>query len=205
MFLDVPLRCRCGRLRGVARAVAPSTGLRFVCYCEDCRAFAHVLKRPDVLDAAGGTDIVHMAAGRVTLATGVDMVRCLTFSGRVLRWYAACCGSPIANTATSARFPVVALIHSFMDHAAAGHSRVDVLGPPLCRIYERSATGPLPADAPPRPSLAVFARRASMILSWWARGLGRPSPFFDAGTNAPLSAPRIVAPSEIAAEQLRQA
>jgi hypothetical protein len=39
-----------------------------------------------------------------------------------------------------------------------------MLGPPLCRIYERSAIGPLPPTAPARLSLGVFARRALKIL-----------------------------------------
>jgi hypothetical protein len=196
---DLALRCRCGHVRGMAREISPSAGFRFVCYCTDCQAFARFLARPDALDPAGGTDIFQMAAGRVTLTAGTDALRCITLSGKVLRWYADCCRTPIANTAASPRFPLVALIHSFMGDEADGGSRVDLLGPPLCRLYERSATGPLPSNAPPRPSLATFARRAGKILGWWMRGLGRPHPFFDARTNAPLSAPRVTTPSERAA------
>ncbi len=149
------------------------------------------MQPPDVLDAAGGTDIFQMPAARAKLAAGTDAVRCLTFSGKVLRWYAECCRTPIANTAASPRFPVVALIHSFIDHEAVGQSRDAVLGLPLCRLYQRSAVGPLPPNAPPPPSLRTFARRTSKILGWWVRGLGRPNPFFDDRTNAPLSAPRM--------------
>jgi len=79
------------------------------------------------------------------------------------------------------------------------YSRETVLGPPLCRIYQRSATGPLLPDAPPPASFGLFARRAAKILSWWMRGLGRPNPFFDAATGAPISVPRLVAPGERAA------
>lgn len=197
--IDLPLRCRCGRVRGLARDVAPSTGFRFVCYCRDCQAFARFLARPDVLDAAGGTDLFQMAAGRVTLAAGADAVRCLRFSSKVLRWYAACCRTALANTAAGPRFPVVAVIHSFMDHAADGRSRDAVLGPPVCRIYERSATAPLPPDAPAPPAFRLFALRASRLLGWWWRGHGRPNPFFDARTQAPLAAPRLLAPAERAA------
>src|SRR6202011_2265415 len=66
MPLDLPLRCRRGRVRGVASDVSPSTGFRFVCYCKDCQAFARFLKRADVLDPAGGTDIFQMPPGRVS-------------------------------------------------------------------------------------------------------------------------------------------
>ncbi len=199
MSFDLSLRCKCGRVRGVAREVAPSAGLRFVCYCGDCQAFARFLQRPDVLDGAGGTGIFQMPTGRVKLVAGSEAVRCLGFSGKVLRWYTECCLTPIGNTAATPRFPVVGLIHSFMAREADGRSRDELLGPPLCRIYARSATAPLPPDAPPPLSLRLFAPRVSMLLSWWWRGLGRPNPFFDAQTNAPLSAPRIFTPSERAA------
>jgi Family of unknown function (DUF6151) len=188
-------------VRGVAREASPSAGFRFVCYCKDCQEFARFLGRPDVLDAAGGTDIFHMAAGRVKMTAGADALRCLRLSNgtKVLRWYADCCHTPVANTAASPLFPVVALIHSFMDHNAGGHSRGEVLGPPLCRIFEHSALAPLPPNAPPPPSFSLFARRATKLLGWWARGFGRPHPFFDQHTNAPLSPPRVLTESERAA------
>jgi hypothetical protein len=195
---DVPLRCRCGHLRGVAHDVAPDSGFRFVCYCTDCQAFARFLDQPDVLDAAGGTDIFHIAAGRVKLTAGTDALRCLHFSRRVFRWYTQCCRTPIANTA-GAGFPVIGLIHSFMDHTADGRSRDDALGAPLCRIFDRSATGPLPPNAPPPHAFGLIARRGPKLLGWWLRGLGRPNPFFDAQTNAPLAAPRVFTPQERAA------
>jgi len=37
------------------------------------------------------------------------------------------------------------------------------------------------------------------MLGWWVRGLGRPNPFFDARSGAPLSVPHAVTPSERAA------
>src|SRR3984957_228070 len=148
----------------MAREVSPSTGFRFICYCKDCQAFARFLERADVLDAAGGTDIFQMPPGRVTLAAGTDAVRCLRLRDTgVFRWYADCCRTPIANTAGPG-FPVVGVIHSFMDQdfmngPAGGGSRDEVLGSPLCRIYERSAVGPLPPSAPPPPSFAAPAPR----------------------------------------------
>jgi hypothetical protein len=196
MLPDLPLRCRCGHVRGLAGDVAPSMGFRLVCYCKDCQDFARILGRQDVLDATGGTDIFQMPPGRLKITAGADALRCLRFSERVIRWYAVCCSTPIANGAATARFPLVGLIHSFMDFEAFGHSREEMLGPPLCRIHERSAIRPLPANAPPPASFGVFARRATKLLGWWVRGLGRPNPFFDERTGAPLAAPRLVTPEE---------
>jgi hypothetical protein len=123
-------------------------------------------------------------------------MRCLRFSGPVVRWYADCCQTPIGNTAAGPRFPVVGLIHSFMDHAAGGQPWDEVLGPPLCRIFARSATASLSPNAPAPPSLHIFALRVSRLIGWWLRGLGRPNPFFDPHTNAPLATPRVFTPAE---------
>jgi Family of unknown function (DUF6151) len=198
MPADLPLQCRCNHLRGVASDVSPSSGFRFVCYCTDCQAFARFLGRADVLDPAGGTDIFQMPPGRMKLTAGTDAVRCLRLSSRtgVLRWYADCCRTPIGNTATSPNFPLIAIVHSFMDHEADGRSRDVVLGPPLCRIFERSAVGPLPPQGPPPPSFGVFARRGSKMLGWRLRGLSRPTPFFDDRTKAPRAMPRVLTRSE---------
>jgi hypothetical protein len=175
-------------VRGTASSVAARSGFRFVCYCTDCQKFARFLGRDDVLDSAGGTDIFQMPIGRVKLTAGTDKIRCLQYSKKVFRWYADCCHTPIGNTA-GPRFPVIGLIHSFMDHGADGRSRDDALGAKLCRIYERSATAPLPPDAPPPLSLGFFPKRAATLLSWWWRGLARPNPFFDDRTGAPISSP----------------
>src|SRR5215510_12810025 len=97
--LDLPLRCRCGHLRGTARDISPATSFPFVCYCRDCQVFARFLGRADVLNPAGGTDIVQMPAARVRLTEGTDAMRCLRLSNKVLRWYTECCRTPIGNTA----------------------------------------------------------------------------------------------------------
>jgi hypothetical protein len=59
--MELDLRCSCGRVRGIARDVAPSTINHCSCYCDDCQAFAHFLGRADaILDAHGGTEIAQM-------------------------------------------------------------------------------------------------------------------------------------------------
>jgi hypothetical protein len=179
-------------MRGVARAVSPCAGFRFVCYCKHCQAFARFLERPDILDAGGGTDVFQLSPSQVTFTAGLDALRCVRLSRKVLRWFADCCRAPIANTATHSRFPVVALIHSTMDCAADARSRDALLGPPLCRIYEHSAVGPLPLNAAPPPSIRVFAYRATKVVGWWMRGLARPNPFFDDRTKAPRSIPQLL-------------
>jgi hypothetical protein len=196
VLFNLPLRCRCGHVHGIAREVRPSDGFRLICYCKDCQALARFLKRPDVLDETGGTDIFQTSPGRIKLSAGADAVRCLSFSGKVLRWYADCCGTPIANTAAGTRFPVLGLIHSFVSDEVDGRSRDKMFGLPLCRIHERSAIAPLQADAPPPATLRIVARRGAKVLGWWWQGLARPNPFFNDQTNAPLSVPHAITRGE---------
>jgi len=107
------------------------------------RSSPRFLDRPDVLDAAGGTDIFQMPTSCVKFLAGTDALRCLRFSDRLLRWYSECCKTPIGNTAAGGRFPVVGVIHSFMCHDADGRSRDEALGAPRCGIFQDSAVGPL--------------------------------------------------------------
>lgn len=191
--MKLTLRCQCGRIRGAANNVSPAATFRFVCYCKDCRAFVRLLGRTDVLDPAGGLDIVQMAPARVTIDTGAEELRCLSFSANVLRWYSNCCRTPIANGAASMRFPMMGLICSCVDREAVGLSLDAALGPPLCRIFERSATAAFPRNTPPPPSLRLFARRTIKLTGWWAQGLATPNPFFDVATKRPRSTPQRVA------------
>jgi hypothetical protein len=115
-------------MQGIAIGVSPRSGFRFVCYCKDCQAFARFLDRADVLDLAGGTDIFQMPPGHMRLTAGKDALGCLRLSNKVLRWYADCCRTPIANTATGPRFPIVAVIHSFMAGRALNGQRVSSHG-----------------------------------------------------------------------------
>jgi len=171
-------------VRGVATELSPSAGFRLVCYCKDCQAFAHFLQRTDVLDEAGGTDIFQMPPARVTFTAGVDVLRCLRLSEKgVFRWYV---------------FPCF-MTEDFMDDAAGSRSQDEALGPPLFRINEGSAIGPLPPMAPPPASFGVLAYCATKAVRWRLRGLGRPSPFFVDRTNAPRSVPRVLTQSERAA------
>ena len=67
----------------------------------------------EVLDAAGGTDIVQTLPKYVEFTDGIDALACmrLTENG-LLRWYAECCRTPIANTMANFKLSFVGLIHS---------------------------------------------------------------------------------------------
>ena len=77
MATDIPLRCKCGKLRGIALSVSPRNGCRVVCYCHDCQAFARFLAQPGTTDAWGGTDIFQMAPASVRITDGAEALGCM--------------------------------------------------------------------------------------------------------------------------------
>lgn len=95
-------------MRGVALNVRPSSGNRLTCMCDTCQAYAHHLGQADkILDQYGGTDVFQMTPSQLSITEGIENLRCLRLEGRgVLRWYAGCCNTPVANTGHLPRCPL---------------------------------------------------------------------------------------------------
>jgi hypothetical protein len=202
MPADLPVRCSCGALRGVARGVSGDCGNHVVCYCDDCQAFAHFLERAeDTLDTHGGTEIFQMSPARLEIAAGADRLACvrLTQNG-LLRWYAACCRTPIGNTLPKRHVPFVGVILGRADRT----SRDEVLGPVRALLHARFAKGELDrAGASERVPASLVLRLLRLGLAARLRGDHRRSPFFDPTTGAPISPPRVLSAAELAAVRAR--
>lgn len=181
------LRCRCGAVTGEVADVSPAACNHAICYCRDCRAFAHALEA-DILDAYGGTDIVQVAQSQVRLTGGREHLRCLRLSPRGLhRWYAGCCRTPIGNT--QPRLPYVGLPRVCLVDAT------DAVVGPTVGVLGRSAPGGVPPGAHARAPLRMIGHATKLMLRWWIGGKGRPSPYFtDDGT--PRAVPEVLAPPE---------
>ncbi|WGK69146.1 DUF6151 family protein [Candidatus Haliotispira prima] len=178
---EVRLKCSCGIVQGVAHDISPNSGTRLVCYCDDCQAFARFLKREDVTDAHGGTDIFQTTHSRIQITDGAEQLRCLKLRPKGLfRWYTECCKTPIANTVSSG-VPFVGMIHNFMDDDGV---RDSVLGPVRGYIQGKFAKETLPAKwRGARFPLRIVMRSLCKLLAWKVQGLHKPSPFFDASGN----------------------
>lgn len=182
-----PLQCRCGTLRGHVDPPAMTGPAR--CYCKDCRAYAHVLGRADMLDDAGGTRIVAIRPSHMHLDAGLDALDCLSFSDTgLLRWHAACCNTAIANTARDARLAYVGLVDSCLE--GAGASVEQTFGRTRIALNTASATRPV-RSTPFATALGMAGIARSMLVTR-LRGLWRVTPFFDAD-GTPVRAPRVVA------------
>jgi hypothetical protein len=187
-------QCRCGTLQG--ELDAPARGIRGVCYCHDCRTYAHLLGQPEsVLDAWGGTDLVATEARLVRFTAGATSLACVSLSPRgLLRWYARCCDTPIANTPRDRKLPYAGLVHTCLERPDAlerSFPRVQA------RVNTKGAIGTPPRDTG-RAGMLRYAGLMLRLLASRVRGGWRESPFFDA-QGAPVA--RVsVAPRETVAK-----
>ena len=132
---QVKLSCRCGAVQGTVDLEGAQGG---VCYCDDCRAFAHELERRDILDAAGGSTVIQIRPGNLQLAQGHAHIGCLRLSDRgMFRFFTTCCQTPLGNVMYKPRLPFIGLSR------AALHGEATQF-PPLMGIQGRFATAPPP-------------------------------------------------------------
>ncbi len=182
------LRCNCGKLQGTLKRTTEIN--RCVCYCADCQAFARFLKREhDILDAAGGTSIIQTIPKHVTFLEGTENLACirLTETG-LLRWYAACCNTPIGNTPPNFKFPFIGLIDNCLSTEPASFDAT--FGPVRMYVSTQSASGE------PKPkSMGFFAgtlRVIGMVLRSRFDGSYKQNPFFVPATGAPIVTPKVL-------------
>lgn len=203
MTLRIPLRCRCGTVRGYAD-VAPDTGQRVVCYCDDCQAYLHHLGRTDAFDAFGGTDIFQTWPAQLVLTEGRSQVRCVQLAKNgMFRFYAGCCRTPIANTLPTSKSPFVGIPSPIMDHDATGLTRDAALGPPSGRTFGKFARGGRPSGADEKVSGRLVAQSMRFLARGLLRGKMKPRALFDDATGRPIATPEVLGASE--RERLRDA
>jgi hypothetical protein len=160
----------------------PASVNRIVCYCDDCQAYAHWLRRAELLDAHGGSDIVQVAPASLRFEHGQEHIRALRLGPKGLyRWHASCCNTPVGNTVV----PSIPFVGILAQTLVGGPPRVtEVVGPPRGAVLGKFALGELPAEATrfnPRLLLGIAAR----LLRWRLSGQTWPHPFFDRETRSP--------------------
>ncbi|MDB5954771.1 DUF6151 family protein [Ramlibacter sp.] len=188
------IQCTCGQVRG--EIVQPRRAMRAVCYCRDCQTYAHLLRRADqVLDAAGGTDVIATPASNLAITAGREHLACVSLSPRgLLRWYAACCDTPVANTPRDWKLPYVGLVHTCLrqpDPLERSFPQVEI------RIYTKSAHGAVPADTA-LPGKLHFLRMVMRLTGMRLTGAYKSTPLFSA-SGEPVAAPRVAGTEEIEA------
>lgn len=167
--------CGCGAVA----ATVPVEGSRLVCYCESCRGFVERLGAEDRLDDAGGNHLIQVTPSQVTLIKGSEKIRWMKMSQKgPMRWYAACCNTPMANT-LSTRAVAFA---SFQTHDIAPQ---DALPEVSARVHLKGALAHVEG---PRGGVGPLMRALlGRTLKSWVSGTWRRHPFFDAAGH-PIAA-----------------
>jgi hypothetical protein len=190
--MNHPLQCRCGTVKGYVSHSARVN--RCVCYCSDCQAFAHFLGQPnEILDAQGGTDVIQTRPANVAVTQGQGALACMRLTERgLLRWYAACCNTPIGNTLANHRVSFVGLVHSCLE--GPGASLDDSFGPVRARVNTKSAKGEVRSSSIGMTS--VILRFIAMVARARIDGSYKRTPFFSADTGAPIVTPKVLSRGE---------
>ena len=168
---DLTFACTCGAVTGTLRRITPRSGGQLRCHCRDCRGAQIWLGQPD--PDPDGVCYYQTTPDRIVLATGQDRLGALKWKkGRLVRWYATCCGAPLVNTLDSAKWPFASLDAARLTDPDA---LTDTIGP--CRAY---AFRPAPDGKTTTKGMFGFilgflGRTASARLS----GRWRETPFFD--------------------------
>ncbi len=189
---NLALSCLCGNVTGALKNAGPATGDHVICHCSDCRRYAHLLDQDArILDANGGSALFAARCASLQLWTGRDSLRCVHLTDKpTLRWYAACCRTPMFNTYANGRIPYLTAIVANLD----SERREQVLGPPIGLLsidQAKSGFGTDPKLFVLRFIFGVLIRMAKDIVS----GDRRRSPLFDSRSLAPISKPQRLDPS----------
>jgi Family of unknown function (DUF6151) len=187
--MNHPLQCRCGTLKGYVSHSASVN--RCVCYCSDCQAFAHFLGRPsEILDAQGGTDVIQTRPANVTFTQGQETLACMRLTEKgLLRWYAACCNTPIGNTLSNFRVSFVGLVHSCLQGSLDAS-----FGPVRAYVNTKSVKGEVRSSS--IGMISVILRFIAMVARARIDGSYKRTPFFSADTGAPIVTPKVLSRGE---------
>ena len=165
-----------------------------MCYCRDCQAFAHFLGRPaEILDTNGGTDVVQTRAADVTFTQGKAALACMRLSPNgLLRWYAACCNTPVGNTLSNSKISFVGLVHNCLE--GAGPTLDESFGPVQAHVNTESTRGKVRSSS--LALIAAILRFIALVTRARIDGSYRRTPFFAADTGAPIAVPKVLSRGE---------
>ena len=176
----------------MAQSVTAGNGNHVVCMCDDCQTFAHFLDRADIiLDSSGGTTIYQTTPARLVL-DGKERLRCVRLSPKgLMRWYAGCCNTPVANTMAGPRLPFAGLLSPLFSRAEAE----SVVGPVIAKCFSKFATGAPPPGSYKKTPARLILRMMRQFAIGFVRKQNRPNPFF-ASDGLPIVEPTILSKDE---------
>ena len=184
--MTMRLRCRCGQVQGelAEREVAA----HMICYCKDCRAYARYLGMDAMLDAAGGTELCATLPASVRFTQGQEHIACMSLSPKgLLRWYAACCRTPLGNTPRERKQSYLGVARMCIDVDDA--ALASAVGQPV-PIQTKSALLPVASSA--LRGIGGIVGIVAMLVKAQVTGRWKVNPLFDAASGEPIRQPEVV-------------
>lgn len=174
--------CHCGKMAW--RISAEARGTHLICYCADCQTYAKALENGAVrIDSDGGTEIFQTLPANFEFVTGQEHLAVLRLSPKgILRWYAGCCGTPIANTLPKPGMPFVGAV---LPPGADGYG-------PITALLSTVGTAPHIKE---KGVLGAYVSVVGRILGASLNKAKRRSPFFTQN-GSPIVHPRVLTTAE---------
>lgn len=188
------IQCECGKFRAQLEQFPHNTPGRLVCYCDDCQALLHYLNRADLLDAAGGTEVIPVYPSEIKILEGREVLKCVRLSPKGLyRWFTGCCNTPVASTRPG--FPWVGMVHRVYSVQDSDYLE-KTLGPIKSRIMGRFAKGTPPSGTASGIDFKGFVTVLPFLLKGALMGKAKRSPFFEQDGVTPIVHPRVLSLEE---------
>jgi hypothetical protein len=188
------IQCECGTFRARLENFPRNTPGRLACYCDDCQTFMHHLNRADLLDSAGGTEVIPVYPAEMKIIAGREVIKCLRLSPNGLyRWYASCCNTPLTNSRPG--FPWSGIVHRVFSVQDPGY--LDrTLGPVKSRIMGRFARGTPPSGTAANIDFKGFMTVLPFLLKGLLTGKAKHSAFFEQDGRTPIVEPLVLSLEE---------
>lgn len=186
------IQCDCGKFRAKLTQFPKNTPGRLLCYCDDCQAFLHYLKRPDLLNENGGTEIIPAYPADINFIAGQEFVKCVRLHSKgMYRFYTSCCFTPIANTDPTR--PWAGINHRM--YTTKDATKLDrELGPIKASIMGKYAKGTPPVGTPEKFDFKGMVAVLPFIIKGKVLGKAKNSPFFK--NNAAIVEPKVLTAEE---------
>ena len=189
------IQCECGRFRAKLKAFPKSTPGRLVCYCDDCQKYLRHLKRTDLLDANGGTEVIPAYPADVEILCGHEQLKCTRLAPTgIFRFSTSCCNTPIVNTRPGE--PWAGFLRRVYTAGGDAQKLDQVLGPVRSRIMGRYAQGIPPVGTPKKFDLKAVLTVMPFMLKGKLLGKSRPSPFFATDGVTAVAIPYVLSEAE---------
>jgi len=144
-------------------------------------------------DASGGAEFVAARAEHVVLDAGIEHLACLSLSEKgLLRWYAACCNTPIANTTRDWKFPYVGIIRTCLMADSASFQRSF----PRVQMRVNTTSAKQAPQSMLLQTVVTLMGFMSRVIASRINGAYRRTPFFVSPEGLPRTEINVLSESE---------